>query len=136
MDLNMKKNAVTRVGKVDVLDMEISVRKAEHILVNSAYDHMPVIDNNGHAFGMLSLFDILKFKDDGGNPDLARAWEICSHKLVVCEEHSTHIQIAKMMISKDVHHVIIQNGKEIKGIVSSWDIVRHFLSLEERVEQS
>jgi CBS domain-containing protein len=36
--------------------------------------------------------------------------------------------VARLMIDTNIHHVVVTEGEELKGVVSSMDFVRTFLA--------
>jgi CBS domain-containing protein len=120
---------------IDVINMELSVRDACHIMANSTHDHFPVVDANKHVFGMLSPVDILRFLDTDGNPNSTKAWEICSHSLVTANTNLSPKQIAKIMLDSGVHHVLLKKENRIVGIRSLWDIVKQLTDVGEIMEK-
>lgn len=90
---------------------------------------VPVVDNpNGAAIGVISTSDLLQFKLTKRDPKSVRAWEICSYKPIEADPDESIADVAKKMVERGVHHVIVMRGGSMKGVVSSLDFVKQYIS--------
>jgi signal-transduction protein with cAMP-binding, CBS, and nucleotidyltransferase domain len=112
---------------VRTADMEDTVEKVEDDLSRLRLHAMPVVDAKGAVFGILSSVDFLHFHASKKNPKTVRAWELCTYKPVSVAASTPMKDVAKMMISKRIHHVVVTDGKDLKGIVSTLDFLEHNL---------
>lgn len=117
---------------MDVLNMDVSVQDAAHIMSTSTHDHLPVIDIDNNIFGMLTPIDILRFLESGGNSASTKAWEICSHTLITASANLSLKEIARIMLDNQVHHVFLMKGTEFVRICSYLDIVTGLLKPNEQ----
>jgi CBS domain-containing protein len=89
---------------------------------------VPVVDpQRGTLIGIISAGDLLQFQAARRDPDEVQAWEICSYKPVEVSPDAAIADVARMMVERQIHHVIVMEDKSIKGIVSSLDFVKKFI---------
>lgn len=88
---------------------------------------VPVVDSpRGKPIGMISADDIVRFQAARRDAAAVRAWEICSYKPVEVEATASVSDVARLMLERQVHHVVVTDNNEVVGIVSSLDFVKEF----------
>ncbi|MCG8415500.1 MAG: CBS domain-containing protein [Pseudomonadales bacterium] len=107
------------------LTMEAPVSVIEKFLSRSQHTFVPVVDDGGSVFGVVTALDVINFLSSGGNAQGTKAWEICSHNIVRCRPETPISEMAKMMLENRVHHLLVEDSDEIIGVVSSFDLLRH-----------
>ena len=60
-------------------------------------------------------------------PPRLRAWEICSYKPVEVGPGASVSDVARLMVARGIHHVVVTENKAIIGIVSALDFVKQFI---------
>src|SRR5687767_5479951 len=78
----------------------------------------PVVDEKGNLFGIISAADIVRAHAAGKNLQALQAWEICTHRPIQVPAGTSIAQVARIMLDKKIHHIVIGEGKSIEGIVS------------------
>lgn len=97
-------------------------------LRRSGLSFVPVVTSPGESLlGIISARDILQFKSAKRDPGSVRAWEICSYKPVEVDANATLGEVARLMVDRQEHHVIVMNHDAVAGVVSSLDFVNAFL---------
>lgn len=97
-------------------------------LRQSGLSFVPVVASPGEALlGIISAQDILQFKSARRDPGTVRAWEICSYKPVEVDVNATLGEVARLMVERQEHHVIVMNKDAVAGVVSSLDFVNAFI---------
>jgi CBS domain-containing protein len=92
---------------------------------------VPVVDAEGDTLiGIISAADLLQFQAARRDPDAVQAWEICSYKPVEVSPDASLAEVARMMVERQIDHVIVMEDKTIKGVVSSLDFVKQFVPRE------
>ena len=90
---------------------------------------VPVVDGPGGALlGIVSAADILQFKSAKRDPASVRAWEICSYKPAEVSADATLSEVARLMVERQEHHVVVVDKDAVVGVVSSLDFVRRFIA--------
>jgi len=107
-----------------VVDMEATIDELIKLLSTIQHTCIPVLDLNADCFGIVSASDVFDFLAEGGNPKNTKAWEICSHGVIHVPVDFNVRAAARLMITHDIHHLIICNQAKASGILSSLDIIR------------
>ena len=117
----MEKSATT-------VDMDDKVEKVEAVLRTHNVSAVPVIDGTtGMTIGIISTRDLLRFHADKKDPATLRAWEICSYKPIEVSPSASVSEVARLMVAHGIHHVVVTENCQIKGIESSLDLVKRFI---------
>lgn len=111
------------------VDMDATMEQVEEALRASNLSAVPVIDRASHAvLGLISARDLVRFHRDKKNAAAVHAWEICTYKPVEVSPDTPVSEVARLMVARGVHHVVITENSEIRGIVSALDFVRQFIT--------
>lgn len=104
-----------------------SIARVGDILRQHALAFVPVVDEHGGAvFGVLSAGDLLQFQAGGRDPISVSAWEVCTYKPLEVAPDTPLSEVARHMVGRHVHHVLVMKDREVVGVVSSLDFVRQF----------
>ncbi len=122
--MNSMKMNVTDIMKTPVLTCSIhsDVWQVRDLMEIRGYSAIPVVDADGDRVkvkGMVTYHDLAAVMDDNVNIQQA----MTCHILHVSPDTSIH-DTAKMMLDKKVHHLVVMQGDEIVGMVSSLDFVK------------
>lgn len=105
--------------------MDASVAQVEEMMRKHQISALPVIDNDeGAIIGIVSVRDLMRLHAEKRDPGVVRAWEICTYKPLEMNPEASVSDVAKMMVEKGVHHVLISEKKHLVGIVSALDFVK------------
>jgi acetoin utilization protein AcuB len=106
----------------------------KHIFEKKNFHHHIPVTENSKLIGMVSLIDYVHAIKDASLDDDERIY----HELFVRDMMSTHPkskpsdatirEIAEELAKGDVHAIVIEDNNVLKGIVSTADIIRFFLS--------
>ncbi len=83
----------------------------------------PLVDDSGEIIGVVSKTDISHFEHLGGDPNVARAWEIASSEVRSIDAGASLEEAAQAMIEHRVHRLIVLEDDAIAGILTSLDFV-------------
>ena len=86
-----------------------------------------MIDADRTAIGVVSGADLLKFHAQGRDPLAVPAWQLCSYKPISVGIDTPVHEVARLMVDRHVHHVVVTEGSSVVGVVSSLDFVRTFV---------
>ena len=123
---------------IKTVSMNDTIEKVQHTLTANNLSSTPVMDpNRGDCFGIMSAKDIVRLHDAKKNPKDVRAWEVCSHKIFEVSQETSIKEAAELMVSHDVHHLVVGNGKSMKGFISSLDLLSLYMdgSIEKSVSK-
>lgn len=128
----MSKTIASMMTKQTVsVAMDDSILQVENVLRSNKLSAVPVLERiNGAALGIISLGDLTSFHFEKKDAGAVHAWEICSYKPVEVSPDTPAIEVARLMLSKGVHHILVIENRAIVGIVSSLDFVRQFIEDE------
>lgn len=107
--------------------MEDTAEKVEELLTLRSLSAVPVVDENGQVFGIISAGDILHLHAARKNPRGVRAWELCTYKPVVVKPDTPVGEVARLMIAHRIHHVPVVADGKLCGIVSALDFVARYV---------
>jgi CBS domain-containing protein len=113
--------------KVVVVDLDERINKVIETLDSHNLSCVPVIDSDGKCFGVISSPDLVHFQKMNLNPKAELAWEFCTHNFIEVGSATPIKDVAELMIKNKIHHIIVSDKTLLKGIVSSIDIIEHFL---------
>jgi predicted transcriptional regulator len=116
---------------VKTIRSEASVAEAVVALADAHISGMPVVDATGRAIGVLSTSDVLTAEaetDDG----IARQslWERTAVRDLMTPRPFTIApaedvrEAARQMLYAEVHRLVVAEGDQVVGIISTTDIVR------------
>lgn len=100
------------------------------------HHHIPVVED-GKLVGMISLIDYMRAIKDATLDDEESIYQECAVRDIMSgsprvESSETSIRkIAEELAKGDVHAIAIADNNKLKGIVSTADIIRFFLSKAE-----
>ncbi len=109
------------------VDMDDTIDRVEEKFDANAISSAPVVAGNGAVVGIITSHDLLAFHAAGKDPTAVRAWEICSYKPIEVAPDRPLEEVADLMLTDRVHHVVVAEKGDMKGIVSSLDFVKLFL---------
>jgi CBS domain-containing protein len=113
------------------------------------FSGFPVVDDGGKVKGLISQNDVLRalaagagsdFQAkkrkasvgllEGGASDAAavlalQVKDLMTPKIVGCAPSDALSKVAKMMVSKRVHRVVVLEKGKVLGLISATDVVRH-----------
>ena len=105
-----------------------TMQAVEAQMVARGLSWAPVVDTNGAVLGVISSVDLLRLHADGKEAAKVCAWQICTYKPIAVRPDTPVSQVARLMMETNVHHVIVTEGSDIMGVVSSLDFVRTFMT--------
>ena len=69
----------------------------------------------------------MKFHALGRDPLAVPAWQLCSYRPISVGIDAPVHEVARLMVDRHVHHVVVTEGSSLAGVVSSLDFVRTFV---------
>lgn len=108
------------------VDMDDTIERVDRLLADKKLSWAPVLENGTTVVGAISATDLLQFHMQGRDAKSVRAWQLCSYKPIRAEQSTPAREVARLMVERHIHHVIVTHGEGIAGVVSSLDFVRTF----------
>ena len=113
--------------QVWAVDMDDSVADVEGLFADKGLSWAPVLEPNRAVVGVISSSDLLQFHAHGRDPIAVRAWQLCTYKPISVDQDTPLDEVARLMIERKIHHVVVNDSTGIAGVVSSLDFVRTFV---------
>ncbi len=113
----MKTDLVTVSDDATVLDLE-------KLLHDKRVTGMPVVDGDGELLGLVSQSDVIQHAMNGGDPASTKVSRIMTVDLVTCDMTDDVKAIGSIMLHLGIHRVLVFDGQQLVGIVTSTDYVR------------
>lgn len=110
--------------RVFSVDMDDSVAAVERLFAEHKLSWAPVLESRRTIVGVISASDLLQFRARGQDPSAIRAWQLCTYKPVMVGPDTPLRDVARQMIERQIHHVVVVEGGDVAGVVSSLDFVR------------
>lgn len=104
-----------------------TMQAVESKMVAKGLSWVPVVDESGAVLGVISSIDLLRFHADGKEASVVCAWQICTYKPLLVRPDASLGEVARLMVEANIHHVVVMDGTDIRGVVSSLDFVRTFI---------
>ena len=131
----MKNVPVAEVMTKDVVTVSPNQKLVDvkHIFEKLKFHHHIPVAENGLLVGMISLVDFLYAIKDASLNDSDHAYQDIRVKEVMRENPasmpltSTLKEVGEELIKGQVHAIVITEERKIRGIVSTTDIIRHFI---------
>ena len=141
------KDIMTR--DVLVVKPDTSIEELSSILVKNEISGVPVVDDSGALYGIVTENDLIsrnkrlhiptvvsfldaaiylesskKFEQEVKRLTATRVGDICSRKVVTITEDTSVMDIATIMSEKKVHLLPVLKGGKVAGIVGKRDMVK------------
>ncbi len=113
---------------VRTIHRDITICDLEEIFIAHRISGGPVIDNSGDLIGFVSKSDVTRFDSTGEDPNYTQVIEIASPLVIIVPPETTIEEAAQTMLEKHVHHLLVTEGEELVGILSSLDFVKFVAS--------
>lgn len=113
--------------QVWTVDMDDTVAEVESLFARQGLSWAPVLESKRTIMGVISASDLLQFHAQGQDPTAVRAWQLCTYKPITVSPDTPVSEVARLMIQRKIHHVVVTDSDAIAGVVSSLDFVRTLL---------
>ena len=113
----MQRNTVT-------VDMDDTAEKVEALFARHGLSWAPVRDKDGPVVGVVSRSDLDRLRGQGRDGATVPAWQVCSYHPIAAEPGEDVAEVARRMVERHVHHVVVMQGERLLGVVSALDFVR------------
>ena len=113
--------------QVWAVGMDDTVAEVESLFARQGLSWAPVLESKRTIMGAISAADLLQFHAQEQDPTAVRAWQRCSYKPITVSPDTPVSEVARLMIERKIHHVVVIDSEGIAGVVSSLDFVRTFL---------
>jgi CBS domain-containing protein len=101
---------------------DTSVGRAREIMQMKACHALPLVEVNGEGVklkGIVTSQDLVGVIDEN-----VKLTQVSTKKVTIVQPNVPVQTAAKLMLDNNIHHLVVKNGSEIVGMVSSFDFVR------------
>jgi CBS domain-containing protein len=125
---NAMDEPISRIMSTDLVtaDADDTVEQVAEAMRSGGLSCVPVVQGGG-VIGIITTDNLLQLKAARRDPAQLHAWEICSYRPAEVAPSTPASEVARLMTERQIHHVIVTDNKDIKGVVSSLDFVRQFV---------
>lgn len=109
---------------VRTVSMDDSLDRVRAVLVSEKLQWVPVVDDQGVAVGVLSVRDLNRLQEQLKVPEKAHAWQLCTYQPIVVAPGTPAQEVARQMVQRHVHHVVVADDNGLAGVVSALDFVQ------------
>lgn len=88
-------------------------------MMDNGISALPVVDGAGHPIGIVTATDLLE-----EHPPQLGVVEVMSTKVLVVPRYEDVHIAARVMRNHHIHHVVVTEGREVVGVLSSFDLLR------------
>ncbi len=114
------------------VDMDDTVEAIEALMSRQALSWVPVTEPDGIAIGVVSQSDLMQFHLRKKDAATVPAWQICTYKPIAVNADTSVADVARRMLERRIHHVVVTRDGTMVGAVSALDFVRAFVLQAER----
>lgn len=112
--------------QINVVDMERTLAQIEVLFAERGLSWAPVVEPGGEIVGVVSAADLMRVRARDPNAARIPAWQLCTYKPISVDAATPIAEVARQMVARHVHHVVVTEDGHVAGIVSSLDFVRRF----------
>jgi len=106
------------------VDMDDTIAQVDALLAEHGLSWAPVLDAGRAVVGVISATDLLQFHAQERDPATVRAWQLCTYKPISVDQATPLGEVARVMVERRIHHVVVTGDAGLVGVVSSLDFVR------------
>lgn len=137
--------------KVVTVSGEMTLRELAKLFVEKRISGAPVVDGRQKLIGVVSQTDLVRYERETGvaravpayyrdheewvlarglqleDPDFSRVEDIMTPAVLTADEMTPVTELAKTMLRRRIHRLVITRDGRLKGIVTTTDMLRALL---------
>lgn len=113
--------------QVEVVAMDHTVAQVEALFVQRRLSWAPVLDPDGEIVGVISTRDLVRARANDPAAASLPVWRLCSYKPIAVDAATPLDEVARQMVERNIHHVVVTEQGQVSGVVSALDFVRRFV---------
>lgn len=130
----MKRKVSSMMSRdVCIAGMDDTLAEVERRLTDRRLSWVPVLEDGGAILGVISAADLLRFHAGGGDAETVRAWQMCTYRPICVEQDADLGEVARTMVARGIHHVVVTEAGAVIGVLSALDFVREFVAADSAV---
>jgi CBS domain-containing protein len=116
--------------QVSVVEMDQTLGDVERLFAACGLGWAPVTDPQGEIVGVISAHDLVRLRAQYSEAASLPLWRSATYKPITVDAATPLSDVARQMVSRHVHHVVVTEHGRIAGVVSSFDFMRAFIDAE------
>ena len=108
---------------IKAVSLDATVQDVEAFLTAEQLSWAPVLGDRGEVIGVISDADLVRFHAQQGDPAMP-AWRECTYRPISVTAATPVGEVARLMIERRIHHVVVTEGQAIVGLASSLDLIK------------
>jgi CBS domain-containing protein len=137
------KDLMTR--HVATLSPLTTVGEAARLLTEQRITGAPVVDAKGNLLGIVSQTDLVRHQGAGAepwpgepskDPALTPVLSLMTGSVVTCEEDTPLDEVARVMLDRRIHRVLVTREGRVCGILTAMDLLRALPGASEKENRS
>jgi signal-transduction protein with cAMP-binding, CBS, and nucleotidyltransferase domain len=109
--------------QVCVVEMEQTLGQVQALFADKRLSWAPVLEPRGEIIGVISDRDLVRFQAQGVDAAVP-VWRLCTYKPISVDADTPIDEVARQMVERHIHHVVVTEQGRVAGVVSSLDFVR------------
>jgi signal-transduction protein with cAMP-binding, CBS, and nucleotidyltransferase domain len=110
--------------QVTVVEMDQTIGQVEALLTERRLSWAPVLEPNGDIVAVISADDLVRMRAQGHAAADVCAWQLCTYRPICVDGGAGLAEVARQMVARGIHHVVVTEDGRVAGVVSSLDFVR------------
>ena len=112
------------IKDVVVISETAPLKEVTHLFAERKITGAPVVNAQGELVGVLSETDIIRKSNSIGAWSPNTAGQIMTKPPVTVPPETTLKRVCELMYNRRIHRVVVAEGKQIRGIITTMDILR------------
>ena len=108
-------------------NIDDSLADVEKVMATHNLASVPIVDAKGVIYGIVNWRDLLRCRAAKTSLRSLQAWEVCASKPIIVSHDTPIHEVAKLMLEKEIPDVVVMDGDQIKGFVSTFDFVQRLM---------
>jgi CBS domain-containing protein len=108
------------------LDMDATVEELRALFDREGLAWAPVTDGEGVVVGVVSATDLSGPRVAANDAGSLHAWQFCTYRPLAVLPDTPAREVARAMVDRGVHHVVVADESGLVGVVSSLDFMKAF----------
>ena len=112
------------IKDVVVISETAPLKEVTHLFAERKITGAPVVNAQGELVGVLSETDIIRKSNSIGAWSPNTAGQIMTKPPVTVPPETTLKRVCELMYNRRIHRVVVAEGRQIRGIITTMDILR------------
>ncbi len=107
--------------------LDYSMEEIEQLMDRHKLHFLPIIDSALECVGVISATDLIHWHNIKQDTSQVPAWVFCSQPAIKVNPNLLLIDAVKLMLSNDISHLVVSQGDELIGVLSSMDVLEKYV---------